>query len=147
MGAVSKRKVTYSQPMAVKKKAKAVKGIPQPNLTDTFEGLWRMHRPCDNWAEIPFGRREYQFDKSKPKPRKWRFDVVWKEAMVAVELDGGEWVRGRHHRPLGYARDAEKINAAVAAGWKVFRFTTSMLKKDGQACVEQVAEAIRAQRK
>ena len=128
--------------MALKKKRKTVNGIPQPNLTDTFEGLWRMHEPVVFSNKSTFGEREYRFHES----RRWRFDVAWPDVKVAVELDGGEWVRGRHHRALGYAKDAEKLNAACSLGWRVFRFTTSMLKADGQACVEQVARAIRAER-
>ena len=47
---------------------------------------------------------------------------------VAVEVDGGTWSRGSHTRGAGYAKDAEKGNAAVLLGWRVLHFTTDQIK-------------------
>lgn len=60
--------------------------------------------------------------------RKWRFDLAWPAAMVAMEIDGGVWTRGRHNRPAGFLRDMEKINAAVVLGWRVVRTTPDKLR-------------------
>ena len=59
----------------------------------------------------------------------WRFDFAWPDWMVALELEGGEWLgrRGRH-TGAGYAGDCSKYNAAQLLGWRVFRFTRSMLE-------------------
>lgn len=59
--------------------------------------------------------------------RKWRFDLAWPAALLAVEVDGGTWTGGRHVRPRGYEEDARKLNAAVLLGWRVLRFTTRMV--------------------
>jgi very-short-patch-repair endonuclease len=40
--------------------------------------------------------------------------------------------------------DYEKRNIAVSTGWRVFAFTTKMLKDNPTACVEQVATLIRS---
>lgn len=59
---------------------------------------------------------------------KTRFDFAWPELMLAVEVEGGTWVQGRHSRGAGYARDAKKYNTATLAGWRVIRVTGDMVK-------------------
>jgi len=77
---------------------------------------------------LPEPVREYRF----APPRCWRFDLAWPDLMLAVEVEGGTWVGGRHTRPRGFERDAEKYNAAVMAGWRVLRVTSRMVRS-GQA--------------
>lgn len=72
--------------------------------------------------------REYRFHPS----RRWRFDFAIPEHMVAIEIEGGTWARGRHTRGDGYEKDCEKYNTAAFLGWRVFRFTTGMVE-DGRA--------------
>lgn len=60
--------------------------------------------------------------------RRWRFDVAWIDDLIAVEIDGGVWTRGRHSRGSGQTKDNEKINAAQSLGWKVYRFTPGDVK-------------------
>lgn len=78
--------------------------------------------------------REHRFQPG----RRWRFDFAWPEVKVYVEIEGGTFVRGRHVRPLGYAQDCEKYNAATLAGWAGLRFTTDMLEKDILGCASQI---------
>lgn len=68
--------------------------------------------------------REFKFHPT----RKFRFDFAWPSLRMAVEIDGGTWVAGRHTRGAGYARDCEKGNEAILLGWKVFHFTTDMVE-------------------
>jgi very-short-patch-repair endonuclease len=82
---------------------------------------------------LPLPEREYRFCK-----RRWRFDLAYPAVRLAIEVDGGGWVRGRHHRPGGYAGDCEKGNTAVLLGWRVLHYTPDML---GQA-VDEVARAL-----
>ena len=65
-------------------------------------------------------------------PRRWRFDFCWPLAKVALEVDGGGWVNGRHSRGTGIEKDAEKVNAAAALGYRVLRATPAMVA-DGRA--------------
>ena len=62
--------------------------------------------------------------------RRWRFDYAWPEKYLAVEIEGGTWVGGRHTRGVGYEKDCEKYNTAVSLGWRVLRFTPTMLEND-----------------
>lgn len=68
---------------------------------------------------------EYRFHPT----RKWRFDVAWPERKIAVEIDGGVFIQGRHSRGAGQVKDNEKINVAQSLGWRVFRFIPSDVKK------------------
>jgi hypothetical protein len=59
--------------------------------------------------------------------RKWRFDYAWPEWLVALEVDGGVWTRGRHTRGAGWLKDTEKLNEAAARGWRLLRTTPDQL--------------------
>lgn len=64
--------------------------------------------------------------------RKWRFDFCFPSIMVALEVEGGMFVKSRHRTGIGYINDCEKYNNAVMLGWKVLRVATT----------SQAAEAI-----
>lgn len=53
--------------------------------------------------------------------RKWRFDWAWADHKLALEIDGGVWVRGAHGRGTGIVRDQEKGREAAALGWRIIR--------------------------
>ena len=76
-------------------------------------------------AGLPDPRREFLFHKR----RKWRCDLAWPDLLIAVEVEGGIWVNGRHVRGEGYEADCEKYNEAQLAGWMVLRFTPGMIKE------------------
>ena len=48
--------------------------------------------------------------------------------MLAVEVEGGSWIHGRHVRGRGFEADCEKYNAAVLLGWRILRFTPAMVE-------------------
>lgn len=73
----------------------------------------------------PLPLREYRFD----KVRKWRFDLAYPEKSIAIEIEGGVFLRkGGHTSGVGYTKNLEKYNAATLAGWKLFRFTPAHIK-------------------
>lgn len=102
-------------------------------LESRFKIIWRGVAP----KGVPAPVKEHQFH---PK-RKWRFDFAWPERMVAVEIDGGQWKKGggRHNRDS----DREKLNAAAALGWRVLRYSGTMLN-DPASVVGQIVEALGA---
>lgn len=65
-------------------------------------------------------------------PRRWRFDLAWPSDKVALEIEGGTWINGRHSRGAAFEKDCEKYNTAVLLGWQVFRATNHMVL-DGRA--------------
>jgi very-short-patch-repair endonuclease len=72
----------------------------------------------------PIHDPEYRF----APPRQWRFDFAWPDVKVAVEFEGGIWIKGRHTRGRGFENDCEKYNEAAARGWRVYRFTKGMVE-------------------
>ena len=67
---------------------------------------------------------EYRFHPT----RRWRFDIALPQEKIAIEQEGGLWIRGRHNRASGYISDLEKYNAAVLLGWRVLRYTPQQIK-------------------
>lgn len=72
-------------------------------------------------------------------PRKWRFDFAWPEKMVACEVEGGVYVRGRHTRGIGYEKDCEKYSTAAALGWRVIRVTPRMIRCGSAMALVEIA--------
>jgi very-short-patch-repair endonuclease len=60
--------------------------------------------------------------------RKWRFDFTFPPHKLALEVDGGSYVAGRHTRGAGFAGDIAKMNCASFEGWTVLRADTTMVK-------------------
>ncbi len=60
---------------------------------------------------------------------KFEIDFAWPEILVAVEIDGGTFTRGKHTRGTGYDIDCQKRNRLTSDGWRVLVFTTTDLKK------------------
>jgi len=71
-------------------------------------------------AGLPVPERQYRFHPA----RKWPFDFAWLDQMIAVEVEGGAWIRGRHTRGKGFLNDCEKYNSAVMLGWRLIRVPT-----------------------
>lgn len=69
---------------------------------------------------------EYEF--AKPD-RKWRFDFAWVQQKVALEIEGGVYVSGRHSRGVGMEADMEKYAEAALRGWTVIRATPRHIKQ------------------
>jgi len=61
--------------------------------------------------------------------RKFRFDCANPSQKIAIEIEGGLWVTGRHNRPLGMEHDMEKYNLAVLEGWRILRYPPDILRK------------------
>ena len=73
--------------------------------------------------------REYKFGHSIG--RLWRFDFCF-PGKVAVEIDGGQhaYKGGRHATD----KDRDKLNHAACLGWRVLRFSGTMLDDPENVC-------------
>lgn len=60
-------------------------------------------------------------------PRRWRFDFSYPDRLIAMEIEGGSWIKGRHNYGEGFENDMRKYNTAEALGWTVLRFTPHMV--------------------
>jgi very-short-patch-repair endonuclease len=104
--------------------------LPASNAEESLATLLR-------WEKLPSPVREFAFYPG----RRWRFDFAWPERLLAVEVEGGSWIAGRHTRGAGFEKDLEKYNAASLIGWRVLRVTPEMID-DGRA-IEYVKQGLR----
>lgn len=105
-------------------------------LRNKFLDHWRFLGGAEVW--VP----EYTFHPE----RQWPIDLAIPSLKIMVELDGGTWSRKKtgHNWGVGIRRDHEKQNAAVALGWRPFRYTTDMLsKKDGPVHIAPLLAFVR----
>jgi very-short-patch-repair endonuclease len=104
-----------------------------PQALSPGEEAFALHCRVENLKP----EREYVF----APPRKWRFDYYFPARKLAVEIEGGTGQYGRHQRPGGFEKDAEKYNTAARMGITVLRYTTRMVT-DGTA-INDVLEILK----
>lgn len=85
---------------------------------------------------LPIPLREVRFHSE----RKWRWDLCFPQAHLAIEVEGGTWVNGRHSRGTGFIRDCQKHNEGTLLGWRILRFTRDQVM-DGSA-LETIKRAL-----
>ena len=101
---------------------------PPTNLTDGTSDLEAEFLYLLRVLGMPEPAREYRFDDK----RKFRFDFCWVAERLAVEIEGGIFIRGRHVRPTSFSKDCFKYSYATLLGWRVIRLTSIMLR-NGEA--------------
>lgn len=84
---------------------------------------------------LPAPVRELRF----APPRMWRLDFAWPDQSLAVEIEGGIFMQGRHSRGVDFTGDCEKYNVAALHGWTVLRFTVKQFESGD---VFRVVEAV-----
>lgn len=89
-------------------------------LEQKFAYYWRQLSKSPLWEEHRFH-----------PVRQWRFDFASPCARVAIEVEGGEWVEGRHTRGSGFTGDGDKYIEAQLLGWMVFRLPGGIIRNDG----------------
>lgn len=73
----------------------------------------------------------------------WRFDFAWPEKMLAVEVEGGAWVGGRHTRGKGFTEDLEKYHAAMDMGWNIYRCSGELINRwDAANLIKKMLRAL-----
>lgn len=82
----------------------------KPPLRDYFTNL------CNSTFQVEC-LKEFKFHPT----RRWRFDYAIPQHKIAIEVEGGVWIGGRHTSPRGFLNDIEKYNTATLMGWRVFR--------------------------
>jgi very-short-patch-repair endonuclease len=88
----------------------------------------------EKWPDIAMP--EYQ---GAVPGRKFRIDVAFPEARLAVECDGWE----HHGRYKGdFQRDRERDRLMLLSGWRVLRFYASEIKKSPVSVIETVTSVL-----
>lgn len=65
------------------------------------------------------------------KDRRYRCDFYLPKYKVIIEIEGGQWIQGRHQRGAGFKNDVEKYNLLILSGYKVLRLTTDHFIRTG----------------
>jgi very-short-patch-repair endonuclease len=107
-----------------------------PKKSSALEEQFALHCRVSN---LPEHEREFRF----APPRKWRADFAFVAQKLLVEIEGGIWTGGRHTRGSGFEKDVEKYNAATVLGFRVLRFTGSMVKSG--VAIETVIAALKGE--
>ena len=71
-------------------------------------------------ANFPAWEQQFRFHPT----RRWRLDFAWPECKVAMEVNGGTFIGGRHSNGPAMHSEYEKLNAAQSDGWIVLQFDT-----------------------
>ena len=87
-------------------------------------------------AGLPEPERQFRFDKM----RQWKADFRW--GNLLVEIEGGEWGKSRHTTGKGFNDDCVKYNAMTQAGYRLLRFTGTMIRENPIGCAEQVGRLL-----
>jgi len=109
--------------------------VSQREADKLFPGL--RDKPADVFSAycaacgLPRPEPEFRF----ASPRRWRFDYCWPTLKIALEVQGGLFVNGRHSRGAALLKEHEKLNAAAVAGWRVLYCTPATLLTEGPELV------------
>lgn len=90
---------------------------------------------------VPAPEREYRFAAmqtggtgrgvrkrlQEARLKDWRFDFAWPDKMLAVEVEGGGWINGRHNRGAGFEEDMKKYHHAMRLGWTLYRCGSNLI--------------------
>lgn len=73
-------------------------------------------------------KKEVVFSSIMDTKRKFRADYFLPEYNIIIEINGGQWNRGRHTRGgKGYENDLTKLNLAQLHGFRIYQFTYEMI--------------------
>ena len=113
-----------------------------PNRTASLQLTPEQRLLCAQLEPLARGGRFTVAPEHRFHPvRRHRIDVALLERVsegyapcLAIEIDGGGWVKGggRHSRGLGMEADAEKSALIAAAGYRLVRVTPKQVR-DGRA--------------
>lgn len=90
------------------------------------------------WIGLPAPETQVQLIEG----RKYRYDCVWPEFKVCAEVQGGQYVGGRHNRAAGYESDATKSALAQIAGYICLYVTPQMI--DSGVAGHLIREALKS---
>lgn len=114
MGIPALRRLRFSKVVRARTPAQRLRLAKAAAKEDEFRAWAKSHR-------LPSGLvAEFRFD----PVRKWRLDFAWPDRLVAVEIHGAVHRGGRHVRGTGFLNDREKMNTALAMGWRVVEVGT-----------------------
>jgi very-short-patch-repair endonuclease len=98
-------------------------------LENKFLNLW------GSLCNIPL-IEEYRFSSK----RRFRFDFAHRESKVAIEINGGIFIKSGHSSSSGLSRDYEKLNLAQLEDWQVYQLSSKMINESNLKLIQQKIE-------
>jgi hypothetical protein len=99
--------------------------------------IWGVTHVLPGPPDVPAWTQ--QFPVRLPDGRWVKLDAAYREARVAVELDGAAFHGSRSARE----RDLRRDSALAALGWVVLRFSFARLMADPDGCRREILAAVR----
>lgn len=84
-------------------------------------------------SDLPQPIRDYPLDR-------YRIDLAWPAAMLAVEVDGGQWAAGGGKH--GSRSDYAKTRRLTTAGWRLLRFTAGEVRDNPLGVIDEIRDAL-----
>lgn len=86
-------------------------------LETKFLSMWQYHFP-----HIPLAREGRLIPN-----RRFAFDFAHLHSKVAIEINGGNWINGRHTQAPSLVKEYEKLNLAQECGYIVYILDSTMI--------------------
>jgi len=86
----------------------------------------REYRFCAHYVGLGSGVKERL---KQAGLKDWRFDFALTNYLIAVEIEGGAWIGGRHTRGAGFSEDLRKYDKAMVLGWSIYRCDVRMVNQ------------------
>jgi very-short-patch-repair endonuclease len=100
-------------------------------LENQFASLWLYYYPKIDLHQ------EYRF----APPRRYRWDFCHPESKVAIEIQGGIFMKkSGHNTGSGVTKDYKKACLAAAKGWKIFYLSSSMITENYLKLIAQTIQ-------
>lgn len=120
------------------------------HLEQRFAAQWIVRYP-----ELPFvrehsiaGWRAWAEERKRlglvSRAVPYRADFAWPLARVALEVQGGQWVKSGHSSGDGIERDAAKALIAQLDGWALVALTERMLCRQSDLWFPRLEQLIRS---
>lgn len=110
-------------------KAKAARWLcPRCNRYGEVRGelAYRQRRSAEDQLEQSLSLYNIEYIREHPTPwnRRSKFDFFLPQMNLAIEIQGGTWISGKHTRGKGYQDDCKKMRRADQHGLRIWWFTT-----------------------
>jgi very-short-patch-repair endonuclease len=100
-------------------------------LEEKFLTLWEEFFP-----DISLEREMKLIEK-----RRFRVDFLEPKSKVCIEINGGNWVGGRHSRPAGLENEYEKNLLLATLGYQVICLSGKQITEDNLYKIEYIISA------
>lgn len=100
-----------------------------------LEKLFELH-----WESL-FPHLDLYAEQKLIPSRRFRFDFVHYPSRIAIEINGGNWIFGRHTRPDALNSEYEKVLLAAREGYTVLFLSQDQVTREYVQLLGEIIEA------